>query len=560
MKDSERGAGPRPNLSGSAPTSGAEAAPSSSAVGALVSVAPGSQVLPQATLPSTAADTQVTRALPAPTPSRPWPFQPFPSMIVLAVGLLFAMALGIVGLHQLDRSSDALASQRAELLARTLAKRLPELPSPVRHELLRRAAVEAPGTEYVVSDSGYALLDAVLLGGRAPAELARDLARGRGETTTALGRTRFYVARIDHEERARYLAVFVRAPSPPESRASLLGALFALTALLLAVAAVATHLVVGDSARDVASMTERIREMARVTTEPVGDPLPARTTDEVGLLTLAFNDLRSRFEEAQRGYGTDLDRAREQDRDRAAFLAAVSHELRTPLNAILGFADVLLAEVDGKLTSDARENVEQIRGSGAHLSELIQGILEFSALEGGQMRLSLSAVDLEALSRDVLRGFEVLSHGRPIRLYVADVVGGPVLARADTTRVRQILSNLLSNALKFTRRGEIRVKVWKEGKFAVLSVRDTGSGIRPEERAQIFDDYKQSRSEKGRGSGTGLGLAITRRLVVLHGGSIKLASEVGRGSEFRVFLPLFDASEVSASRPDNPAERPRGTR
>ena len=254
-------------------------------------------------------------------------------------------------------------------------------------------------------------------------------------------------------------------------------------------------------------------------------------------------DLRSRFEEAQRGYRTDLDRAREQDRDRAAFLAAVSHELRTPLNAILGFADVLLAEVDGKLTADTRENVEQIRGSGAHLSELIQGILEFSALEGGQMRLTLSAVDLEALSKDVLRGFEVLAQGRPIRMYVASVAGAPVLAKADATRVRQILSNLISNALKFTRRGEVRVKLWREGRFAVLSVRDTGSGIRPEERAQIFDDYKQSRSEKGRGSGTGLGLAITRRLVVLHGGSIKLASEVGRGSEFRVFLPLFDPAE-----------------
>ena len=499
------------------------------------------------TLPSTAADTQVTRALALPAPARPWPFQPFPSMIVLVVGFLFAVALGIVGLHQLERSSDGLASQRAELLARTLAKRFSELPVGVRHELLRRASVEAPGTEYVVSDGGYALLDSVLVGGRDPTELARDLARGSGETKTALGRTRFYVARVEHAEHARYLAVFVRAPNPPESQASLLGALFALTALLLAVAAVATQLVVGDSARDVASMTARIRQMARVITEPVGDPLPARTTDEVGLLTLAFNDLRSRFEEAQRGYGADLGRAREQDRDRAAFLAAVSHELRTPLNAILGFADVLLAEVDGKLTPDMRENVEQIRGSGTHLSELIQGILEFSALEGGQMRLTLSAVDLEALSKDVLRGFEVLAQGRPIRMYVADSGEVPgIRAHADATRVRQILSNLVSNALKFTRRGEVRIKVWREGRFAVLSVRDTGSGIRPEERAQIFDDYKQSRSEKGRGSGTGLGLAITRRLVVLHGGSIKLASEVGRGSEFRVLLPLDPKSEAAS--------------
>jgi two-component system sensor histidine kinase/response regulator len=112
-----------------------------------------------------------------------------------------------------------------------------------------------------------------------------------------------------------------------------------------------------------------------------------------------------------------------------------------------------------------------------------------------------------------------------------------VYARADAKRVRQILTNLVGNAIKFTPRGEVVVEVGREGRYARLSVRDTGPGISPQERAVIFEEYKQTQEERTRRRGTGLGLAITRRLVLMHRGSIRVESELGQGSTFHVLLP-----------------------
>src|SRR5207247_5741690 len=136
------------------------------------------------------------------------------------------------------------------------------------------------------------------------------------------------------------------------------------------------------------------------------------------------------------GYHENLSRAHAADRDRAAFHAAVSHELRSPLNAILGFADILATEVDGPLTPSAREEVEQIRGSGAHLLELISDILEFSALESGQLKLTRAQVDLTQLAGEVVRESQGLLSDKPqVQLRLAGEPG--VLADADARRVRQ---------------------------------------------------------------------------------------------------------------------------
>jgi signal transduction histidine kinase len=220
-----------------------------------------------------------------------------------------------------------------------------------------------------------------------------------------------------------------------------------------------------------------------------------------------------------------------------AFLAAVSHELRSPLNAILGFADILMTDVDGPLSEEAREEVEQIRGSGKHLLDLINDILELSALESGQLRLTRTRVDLLAAARDVVREAAGLIGARPVTLRVEGEAG--VYARADAKRVRQVLTNLVGNAIKFTPQGEVVVDVGMEGRFARLSVRDTGPGISPQERAVIFEEYKQTKEERSRRRGTGLGLAITRRLVLMHRGTIRVESELGQGSTFQVLLPTW---------------------
>jgi signal transduction histidine kinase len=277
----------------------------------------------------------------------------------------------------------------------------------------------------------------------------------------------------------------------------------------------------------------------------------------VGLLTTAFNKLVGRFGKAEKAYRQDLARASAADRERAAFLAAVSHELRSPLNAILGFADILMEEVDGPLSPSAREEVEQIRGSGAHLLTLINDILEFSALESGQLKLTRGRVDLTGLANEVVREARGLVGEKQLTVRVE---GEPSLvARVDGRRVRQVLGNLVNNAIKFTQRGEVVVRVGRENGLASLSVSDTGPGISPQERAVIFHEYKQARSERLKRRGTGLGLAIARRLVTLHQGSIQVESELGRGSTFKVLLPVgnIDAAPSIRAPPRNHQEVPR---
>ena len=206
----------------------------------------------------------------------------------------------------------------------------------------------------------------------------------------------------------------------------------------------------------------------------------------------------------------------------------------------MGFADILLAEVDGPLTEGAREEIEQIRGSGQHLLELINDILEFSAIESGQLKLVRTAVDMVALAHEVVRESQGAIGQKPVTLHVH--AEPKVFAFADGKRARQILTNLVANAVKFTQRGEVVVNVARHGPYARISVRDTGPGISVAERSIIFEEYKQAGDERSKRRGTGLGLAITRRLVLMHGGSIHAESELGRGSTFHVSLPLwFDA-------------------
>jgi len=256
-----------------------------------------------------------------------------------------------------------------------------------------------------------------------------------------------------------------------------------------------------------------------------------------------------RFAAAQGSYQADLERVRAADRDRSAFLAAVSHELRSPLNAILGFADILMTEVDGPLTPESREEVEQIRGSGKHLADLIADILEYSALESGQLKLSRSRVDLAAVAWEVVREAGGLVGERPVAVRIEGDTN--VFAKIDQKRVRQVLTNLVGNAIKFTQKGEVVVDVGREGRWARVRVRDTGPGISPQERAVIFQEYKQTKEERTRRRGTGLGLAIARRLVLMHGGKIEVESQVGKGSTFEVLLPAWSeaSSPPKAGRP-----------
>ena len=479
----------------------------------------------------------VTTQVGSPRPGRAWPLLPLAPVVVVVLGLAVGIAIGLFGVNNLATGSDEHAAARAELLASALGARISHLPASERLEAMQRAARKTGAEFVVVTPEGDVKLDASL-GMADKAALRRVVSEHAGEAITGLGRVRFANQPLDPAPSSPFLVAFVREPGAPEGAPALLRALIALTTLLVGVAAAVAYAVSRDANKDVDFVAERVRGMVHVRSEPTGESVPVRTMDEVGGLTVAFNALVARFVAAQNGYQSDLERVRAADRDRAAFLAAVSHELRSPLNAILGFADILMTEVDGPLSTEACEEVEQIRGSGKHLLDLINDILEFSALESGQLKLTRSRVDLAAVAWEVVREAAGIVGARPVLVRIEGEAG--VFARADSRRVRQVLTNLVGNAIKFTQRGEVVVDVGREGRYARVSVRDTGPGISPQERAVIFEEYKQTKDERARRRGTGLGLAIARRLVLMHGGKIDVESEVGLGSTFKVMLPVWD--------------------
>jgi signal transduction histidine kinase len=196
---------------------------------------------------------------------------------------------------------------------------------------------------------------------------------------------------------------------------------------------------------------------------------------------------------------------------------------------------VLESGVDGPLTEDARESLAVIRTSGEHLRTLIADILDLSAMETGQLTLSPAPIDVRDVAEQVVREASATALSKPIALSVA---GGPrVHALADKRRVRQILTNLVSNAVKFTTQGSIIVQIDARGPYVAITVADTGPGIAATETNAIFEEYRQSGDARLRRAGTGLGLAIARRLVLMHGGTIEVKSELGRGSDFTFTLP-----------------------
>ena len=484
---------------------------------------------------------------------RGWSFVPLAPLVVVLVGLAVALGIGLVGLDHLARAGDDHAGARAELLAATVAARLSQLPEGRRQEASQLAARRSDAEILLVAADGAILHDLTIGAPDRPA-ITKILGEKKGVARMRLGRARFSVRPVGAAVDAPRLVVFVAEPPSSQGAAALVTALVALAVMLLGVAAAVAYAVSRDVTRDVDFVTHRVSGMAQVRTEPTGELIPARTMDEVGLLTTAFNKLVNRFGKAEKAYRQDLARASAADRERAAFLAAVSHELRSPLNAILGFADILMEEVDGPLSASAREEVEQIRGSGAHLAALITDILEFSALESGQLKLTRGRVDLTALANELVREASVLVGGKELTVRVE---GEPqVFARVDGRRVRQVLGNLVNNAIKFTQRGEVVVRVRRDGQLASLSVTDTGPGISPQERAVIFQEYKQARSERMKRRGTGLGLAIARRLVMLHQGSISVESELGRGAAFTVLLPVGNVDAAPSIRPPPRVKEP----
>jgi signal transduction histidine kinase len=459
--------------------------------------------------------------------------RPLAPAVVLLVGVGVAVVMVVFGLAQLRKTSDEGALERASVLARVLAARVRPAAAEDRVQVIEALARNARVDLLLANQQGEALAETIQ--GAAEEPLVDLLVERQGFAHIPTGRVAFSVQELEPPFAHLALVVFVHAPATPAGSRGLFKAVAALTLLLVAVAAVVAYAFSRNAEDDVEYVRERLEELAREVGGTLGAQIPIRTFDQVGVVTAAFNGLLERFAAAERAYRHDLQRAEALDLARSRFLATLSHELRTPLNAILGFADVLLSEAEGPLTPSAREDLDAIRSSGEHLRSLIDDILDLSAMETGNLRLERRSVGLYGVAEQVLREAQPLVSGRRLRLELE----GPqdIVAWADPRRVRQVLANLVGNAVKFTAEGHVKVRLSRREGAAILEVIDTGPGIAEEELASVFLEYRQAGDASSRRKGTGLGLAIARRLVLAHEGEISLQSELGKGSIFRVALP-----------------------
>jgi signal transduction histidine kinase/DNA-binding response OmpR family regulator len=249
--------------------------------------------------------------------------------------------------------------------------------------------------------------------------------------------------------------------------------------------------------------------------------------DELGALAVNLNRMNDELGRLYR----DLEAA---SRHKSEFLASMSHELRTPLNAIIGFSEVLREEMFGPLNERQADYLNDILTSGRHLLSLINDILDLSKIEAGKMELDLSTFSLPAVLEHGLTMIRerATNHGISLALDVAPDVGE---ITADERKVKQVVFNLLSNAVKFTPDGgRIELSARCVNGDVEVAVSDTGIGIAPEDQERVFEEFQQA----GQREGSGLGLALSRSFIELHGGRIRLESEVGVGSTFLFTLPL----------------------
>ncbi|WP_042202457.1 ATP-binding protein [Paenibacillus camerounensis] len=240
------------------------------------------------------------------------------------------------------------------------------------------------------------------------------------------------------------------------------------------------------------------------------------------------------------------------DRDKDEFLLKTSNELRTPLNAIINISLSLYEGGGGPLSSSQREDMRLILGTGRRLAFMVRDILDYEQIKQQRITLHWKQVDIQGIANIVIEVFQFLNIKTNIRIK-NHIPPGAYLIEADEHRLMQILYNLLDNALKFTDRGSIVFEAERSGDVISITVTDTGKGIPPERLESIFRDYEQvNEADSLESGGLGLGLAITRKLVELHGGSIRVQSVSGRGSSFTFSIPVSQPSSASAAaEPEN---------
>jgi signal transduction histidine kinase len=275
-----------------------------------------------------------------------------------------------------------------------------------------------------------------------------------------------------------------------------------------------------------------------MTTEDAGGALAASRAE--------VDALRAELEETNRGVVAlyaELDEQAEQLKKatelKSRFLAYMSHEFRTPINSIRSIARLLADGMDGPLTQEQERQVAFIQSTAAEFAEMVDDLLDLAKIEAGRVEISPAWFEMMDLFAALRGMFKPVLTNQDIALIFEEPEGLPRLF-TDDRKLSQILRNFISNALKFTQQGEVRVSAAPlDGGYVKFSVADTGIGIAPEHHAAVFDDFAQVDSPvQKRLRGTGLGLALCKHLAALLGGEVEVQSELGRGSVFSVVVPL----------------------
>jgi len=324
----------------------------------------------------------------------------------------------------------------------------------------------------------------------------------------------------------------------------------------LAVSLLAVVMILAVQYRQLRKVLEPLRELTRVTEQVARGDLSRRAPlgrrDELGRLAAAFNQMVEELARSQQKLLAMLEEARQASRAKSEFLANMSHELRTPMNAILGMTELAL---DSPLAPELRDSLQTVHAAAQSLLSIVNDILDFSKIEAGKFELEAVPFDLEREMALTLKSFAALAAGKGLRLHWRLAQGTPTALIGDPVRLRQILTNLIGNAIKFTPQGAVWVEVEprslaERDALLAFSVCDTGIGIAEDQQQRIFEAFTQADSSSTRRyGGAGLGLAISARLASLMGGGITVESRPGQGSRFTLILPFARAS----SQPGPPA-------
>jgi two-component system, sensor histidine kinase and response regulator len=446
----------------------------------------------------------------------------------------------------------------------------------LQHRLQTQAEIAALNSSAAIAFDDQEVATHILNSFRAdPAIIAAEIERANSERFVRLeltpARSHTIVATADIFAGERIGRVTLWA-SDEELQTELhrdLAVLFGVIVASLALALLATSGLQGFLTRPIRALAAAADQVSAH--KDYSTRVKVESNDEIGRLVRAFNamleelqlqahrvadyqaDLESRVAARTAELVEALKSAQAATRAKAAFLANMSHEIRTPMNGVIGMLDLLHME---RLEPDARSMLQTARGSADSLLGLINDVLDFSKIDAGKLTLEKIDIELRPLAEEVATLFSQQAGAKGVEVTCVVHNDVPAVLGGDPTRLRQVIANLMGNAVKFTHRGEVILVIRcrgpesAEGVITIqIVVQDTGIGMQPEATASLFEAFTQADSSTTRKyGGTGLGLAITRKLVDAMGGTIKVKSEPGQGSIFSVFVPLEVRSRQPLSR------------